>query len=98
MFEGMDAGKLRAVFEAMRAAVHSPSKQAKNWAGKPLKTVGERSDQEATKIVKAWIENGVLIEGDHIVSNNRVSKVTLNEEKAADIIASVTSVTIDPPD
>ena len=68
MFEGMDVNQLKAVFDALRNTIHGPSKQATHtpWAGQPLREHGGRSKSEATKIVKAWIENGVLREDEHL--------------------------------
>jgi hypothetical protein len=97
MFEGMDVDQLKAVFEALRTNAHSPSKQAKNWAGKPLMAIGGRSDREATRIVEAWIANDVLVEGKHTNSRNTVKKVTLDEAKANEILESLT-VTVEPRD
>jgi hypothetical protein len=91
MFEGMDATTLKAVFNALRDNPHGPSKQAKNtpWAGKALMDKGGRSDVEATKIVKAWLDSGTLEIGEyyHSESKNNVKKVILNEAVAAGIIA-----------
>jgi hypothetical protein len=43
--------------------------------------IGGRSESEASKIVKAWIESGVLIKGDHYepTSKHNVKKVDLDE-------------------
>jgi hypothetical protein len=91
MFEGMDADALSAVFTKLREVVHSPNKQSKNtpWAGAPLMGVGGRSETEAKKIIVAWLENGVLVKGDHAdpKSRNKVEKVTVNITKAAEILA-----------
>lgn len=89
MFEGMDASQLAAVFEALRQTHHSPSRQAKNWAGKVLTELGGRTPQEAAKIVAAWIGTGVLIESEKRDSKNRnmVKCVTVNDAKAAQILA-----------
>jgi hypothetical protein len=94
MFDGMDAAQLRAVFEAIRQTAHSPSKQAKQttWAGKPLVEIGGRSDSEAGNILKAWLKNGVLEEGEHYQGRNKVKRVTLNEGKAAEILTSLETV------
>jgi hypothetical protein len=91
MFEGMDAATLRAVFQALRDTIHGSAKQAKHtpWAGKALMNAGGRSEIEAGKILKAWVESGVLIEGryNHKDSRNEVGCVTVNDTRAAEILA-----------
>ena len=91
MSEGMDAARLRAIFDALRKTTHGPSRQAKHtlWRGTPLVAVAGRSAQEANKIVKAWLENGVLIRGEyyHLPSKHTVQNVTLDETKAAALLA-----------
>jgi AAA domain len=91
MFEGMDATALRAVFSALRDSDHGPNKQAKNtpWAGKALMERGGRSEAEAGKIIKTWIESGTLTKGEyyHKASKHTVEKVVLNDAKAAEILA-----------
>jgi hypothetical protein len=93
MFDGMEGETLSAVFDKLRSAPHSPKKQSKNtpWAGIPLMEVGRRSDREATSIVKAWLENGVLGEGTyyHLPSKHEVTRVIVDEAKAAEILASI---------
>jgi hypothetical protein len=97
MFKGMDADKLKAVFETLRTGTHSPVRQAKNWAGKVLSSIGERSVAEATHILGAWITNGVLTEGEITSNRNTVRKVILNEAMAEEILASI-SVRFELPD
>ena len=86
----MDAIALRSVFGALRQTVHSPVKQARHtpWAGKPLMEIGGRSEDEAAKIIGEWIENGVLAKAEyyHAKSKNAVSRVILDEAKAAEIL------------
>jgi hypothetical protein len=100
MFEGMDFNQLKAVFDALRTTIHGPSKQGKHtlWAGQPLIDIGKRSDREASKIVKAWIDSGVLVEEEHAnVHRNKTQKVTVIEAKAQSILADI-SVPIYPSD
>lgn len=91
MFEGMDAPILRAVFDALRQTVHGPNRQAKHtpWCGTPLMAIGGRSAQEATKIIKAWLESGVLVQGEyyHLPTRHNVANVTLDEAKVSSILA-----------
>jgi hypothetical protein len=90
-FEGMDAIVLRAVFQELRDTVHSPAKQAKHtpWAGKVLMETGARNEIEAAKILRTWIGSGTLETGKyyHKASKNGVSCVTVNDAKAAEILA-----------
>jgi hypothetical protein len=88
LFEGMAHAALAAVFEELRRSNYNPNKQAKNWAGKVLMDVGGRSETEATKIVTAWLENGVLEKTKYYnESKHEVDKVVVNEEAAAKILA-----------
>lgn len=101
LFDGMAQDVLEAVFEALRAIPHSPVKQAKNtpWAGKPLMALGGRSKLEASEIIKAWIENGILIKGEyyHEESKNSVSCVNLDARKVDEILDGIIRAS-PPPD
>jgi hypothetical protein len=89
LFEGMDSNTLAAVFAALRQSIYSPSKQAKNWAGEVLITIGGRSEDEAKRIVSAWLDNGVLTRGKYYAKGQRhdVYRVVLDEGKVAEILA-----------
>jgi hypothetical protein len=93
LFEGMDAATLPAIFAALRQSIYGPNRQAKHtpWAGNPLMEIGGRSEREAGKIVAAWIESGVLVKDSyyHSASKNTVGRVTLDELKAAEILAEI---------
>ena len=88
---GMDRDKLQAVFQAFRDAIHSPVPQAQKlpWAGKPLMDKGGLIRQEAIGKIRSWIDEGVLVEGEHYepTSRNKIQKVTLDEEKAIELLA-----------
>jgi hypothetical protein len=88
LFADMPNEKLAAVFEELRRRDYSPHKQAKNWAGKVLVEIGARSEDEATKVINAWLESGVLLKVKHYDAGTRhqVDKVVLNEEKVAEIL------------
>lgn len=92
-FEGMDHDQLSRVFEELRAVIHGPTKQAKHtpWAAIPIMQFGGRSEREATGILKSWLENGVLTKGSHVGPGSRheVSTVALDDDKAAEILASI---------
>jgi hypothetical protein len=96
MFEGMDTATLRAVFQELHQTVHSPTRQSKNtpWAGMVLMDIGKRSEREATKIIGAWLESGVLTKGEylHVESKHKVQRVVLDDAKAASILAELESV------
>jgi hypothetical protein len=87
------------VFTALRDTVCSPHRQAKNWAGHPLMGVGGRTEIEAGTIIKAWIGSGVLAVGEynHQANRNTVDRVTLDETKAAEIMAEL-EVAVAPSD
>ena len=93
MFEGMDAAALAAVFTELRLTIYGPSKQAKHtpWVGKALMERGGRSEREATKIIAAWLKNGVLIKSTyyHTESRHEVAKVSLDDVKVAQILAAI---------
>jgi hypothetical protein len=90
LFEGMDTATLRAVFKELRQTVHGPTRQAKHtpWAGKALVDIGKRSEREATTIVAAWFESGVLTKDEylHVESKHKVQRVILDDAKAAEIL------------
>jgi hypothetical protein len=96
LFEGMDGATLAAVFAALRDGVWGPNRQAKHtpWAGNALIEHGGRSDREASRIVKEWLASGVFIKGSyyHVSSKHDVQQVTLNEVKAAEIIAEIGAI------
>lgn len=89
MFEGMDCATLTAVFAALRETVHTHSKLSKSnpWAGRPLVDIGGRSEGEAAKIIKTWIDTGVLIKSTYKNRDkNEVTKVDLDEAKVSEIL------------
>jgi hypothetical protein len=90
MFAGMNGFELEAVFAAIDAGPHAKAKQAKiiPWVGRPLIEVGNRTDDQATKIVDAWTENRVLIPGEPYKASNRGSIQTLKTDpsKVAEIL------------
>lgn len=90
MFDGMPHATLAAVFGELRRGDFNPNRQAKNWAGKVLMGVGERSEDEAAKIIAAWLTSGVLTKVEcYSPAKHTVQAVVLNEAKAAEILASL---------
>lgn len=92
MFEGMDYAPLRAVFNALKATLHGQNKQVRTipWAGTPLIELAARTEVQAEKILAAWLQNGVLVEGEPVKAKNRstdIKTVALDPSKAAEILA-----------
>jgi hypothetical protein len=82
----MDVNQLKAVFDALRNTAHG------------LMQTGNRSEMEASKIVKAWIDTGVLREEEHLNERRqKVKKVVLDDAKAMAILADI-SVPVYPSD
>jgi hypothetical protein len=92
MFEGMNAFELHAVFAAIDAKPHARAKQATiiPWVGRPLLDVGNRTDDQATKIVAAWTKSDVLVPGEPHKATNRTTIQTLvtDPSKVAEILGS----------
>jgi hypothetical protein len=99
-FAGMNATTLSAVFATLRESIHTPNKQAKHtpWAGIVLVEVGGRNEDEASKIIRAWLESGVLVKTTyyHGASKNQVEKVTVNDVKASEILAEIEGMDAPP--
>lgn len=91
MFAGMNSPTLAAVFAALREGTYSPNRQAKRtpWAGKVLIEVGGRSERDASRIIAAWIESGVLTKDKYYPdgSKHAVERVVLNDARATEIVA-----------
>jgi hypothetical protein len=60
--------------------------------------IGKRSEVEATKIITAWIESGVLTKGDHYSADSKhsVQRVTLDDAKVAAILAELETASRPP--
>ena len=93
MFGDMDGATLRAVFEELRREIYGPTRQAKHtpWVGNALINFGGRSQSEAAKIVRAWLDSGVLSIGEyyHSKTKHTVQRVALDEAKADEILAEI---------
>ena len=91
VFDDALGADLPAVFDAIRAgpdeqgALFSPHRQGKHWVGKVIMTVANRNEKQASAIVKAWLENGVLVsrKARHPERRVEVHCIELNESKAA---------------
>jgi hypothetical protein len=86
-FEGLDYEKLSMIFDNMNSTVYSPKPQASNWLGDMLMTVGGRSKTEAKTIITKWTDSGTISTSEYTTENkNKATKVTLNAQKAAEIL------------
>lgn len=92
-FEGMDHNALSAVFAELARNPYSDAKQAgPKWAGKVIMSAGDRSEVEAKKILKAWIEEGTLIRDTFInEQKNSVTRLVPDPIKVAQIIGNMTA-------
>jgi hypothetical protein len=92
MFEGMNAFELHAVFTAIGVKQHAKDRRATAapWVGQPLMDVGNRTEDQAIKIVTAWTKAGVLVPGEPVKRDNRTGLPTLTTDpaKVAAILAS----------
>jgi AAA domain len=89
-FEGMDGSTLKAVFDEMKAHRPSAKSNAKNWAGFILTGTGGRSREQAKKILKRWIDNGVIAdEAAWSAARNKVSSLIPVEAKVTEILTSL---------
>lgn len=57
------------------------------WAGSVITAMTDRSDAQAAQIVKQWVTEGVLIEGDYRSPETRkdITGVTVNEDKISEM-------------
>jgi hypothetical protein len=86
------------IFEVLRNGLEtgdpylSDSRAAGDWAGWPICKLADKSKGQAKRILKAWIDNGVLVESEYL-SEKRGHKicpgVTLNETKAREMLGSL---------
>jgi hypothetical protein len=92
-FAGISMKTIKAIFDSIRVGAgngefYSPTRRAKRWVGDLLIELADKSADDAARIVKAWIENGVLIKEDYVSPERRmkVGRVILNESKVAEIL------------
>jgi hypothetical protein len=90
MFEGMNAFELHAVFAAVDAKPHAKAKQATiiPWVGQALIEAGNRTETQASAIVKAWEKSKTLVPGEPYKGTNRSDIQTLrtNPARVAEIL------------
>jgi hypothetical protein len=93
LFQGVDNNSLVEVFAELRRTVYGPTKQAKHtpWAGRVLVEKAGRTSQEATQIVKHWLDSGVLIRESFYndATKHQAQKVVLDQAKADQILAGI---------
>lgn len=94
-FDGISLALIAEIFATLRneppnapGEFYSPDRRAKRWGGNVIIAVTGKSDDDAARVIRTWIENKVLIKDDyHSPERSReVPRVTLNEAKAAEIL------------
>jgi hypothetical protein len=91
-FKGVSLAVIADIFAAIRkeptpGEFYSPDRRSKRWAGNVI-TVTGKSDDDAARMIRVWLENKVLTKDDyHSPERGReAARVTLNETKAAEIL------------
>jgi hypothetical protein len=92
-FEGISLQTIKEIFERIRCGpgngeFYSPDRRSKRWAGDVIVTAADKSADDAARVMRAWIDNGVLIKDEYESLERRepVGRVILNEGKAAEIL------------
>jgi AAA domain len=91
---GLTKTKVAEIFDELRAGpgdgeFYSPDQRAKErWAGIVIIEETGKSEAEARRLLRDWIKNGVLIEGEYTSPRLRKKRgrVTLVETKAVEIL------------
>jgi hypothetical protein len=96
--EDLPKTKIAEIFAVLRNGLEkgdpylTDSRAAGDWAGWPICKLADKSKGQAKRILKAWIDNGVLVESEYL-SEKRGHKicpgVTLNEPKAREMLGSL---------
>ena len=94
LFAGVGGAELATIFAAIRAGCgdgefYAPRRQAaKRWVGQAIMVVTGQAPEHAARIVRQWIENGVLVVEKYTSPTRRVhvERVVLNETKVGAII------------
>jgi hypothetical protein len=92
-FKDLPITAIADIFDAVRSSQKenrwlSPDARSNNWIGKIITTITGKSDDDATIIIKEWMENEVL-KKDKVKDPKRrheVNCLILNEAKAAEIV------------
>jgi hypothetical protein len=93
-FAGISLETTKAIFESIRGGAgngefYSPDRRSKRWVGAVIIKATDKSAENAGRVVRAWIEDGVLIKDEYDSPERReqVGRVILNEGKAAEILS-----------
>jgi hypothetical protein len=97
-FDGLSLAVIKEIFDAISAGpelneFYHPTRQANDWVGSLIVKHGKSADN-AAEIVKIWLHNGVLEQGEYQSPKRRKmsAKVTLVKAKAAEILAPLHTV------
>lgn len=92
-FKDMPRAIIAEIFAALRTPPgpelrYSPDSRSDEWVGHPIARIAGKTPEEAARVVRAWIENKVLIKEKYTSPKNRKPRrcVTLDEAKAAEIL------------
>jgi hypothetical protein len=95
-FEGVGLTVIADIFAALRTPpgkdlYWSPDLRSNIWVGKPIVRITGKTADQAQPIVRTWVKNDVLIEDtcEHPKQRKLRARVTLNEAKAAEILAPI---------
>ncbi|MBN8902360.1 MAG: AAA family ATPase [Rhodospirillales bacterium] len=93
LFEGIDASAIVRIFDLIREGPgegesYAPHRQAKRWVGQTITGTTDKSADQAARVIRQWIANGVLFveKYTHPTRRHEAERVLLNESKAAEII------------
>jgi hypothetical protein len=92
-FEGITLDVITALFTALRKGpgqgeFYSPDRRSKRWAGTVIAKIADILEEDAARILRTWLANGVLLKDQYDSPERRESviRVIVNESKAADIL------------
>jgi hypothetical protein len=94
-FAGLARATILEIFKALRAGPEpgefylSDVKADEDWAGRPICKLASKEEDEAKRILKTWIKNGVLIEDEYTSPKRKHKKrnrLIVNEDKAREIL------------
>jgi hypothetical protein len=93
-FDGLSRTTIAEIFDKLRAGprpreFYSPHSNAADfWADSPIITIAGKTDEEARRILRTWLQKQVLRTDDYISprSKRQRPRVLPNEQKAAEIL------------
>jgi hypothetical protein len=94
LFDGLTKTMLAEIFDAYRSGPEAGEfylvdvRANEAWAGWPICQIANKAKGEAKRILRDWIRNDVLTEGEYKSSSRKklVTRVIVNEIKAAEIL------------